>query len=640
MTNHKLNITHSAMVRRLLAMLCVLAIFCCCFAFAACNKDDDFQNPGDKLNGGGTGSVSDSVDTSENESEIEEATQTIDFDKLSANTTYSDDAQTIAATDEAVEISESGTYIFSGTYSGGIKITAKSLDLHFVFNGAAISSDAGIAIDGSEYKKTALVITLVDGTSNSVENSSDNAIQIKGSISINGKGTLNVTSNGKNGIKASKELQIVDCALNISAENHALAALSVAAKNCTINVTAAGKDGINAECDDETTEFTLEEGFVVLQNVTYTCDVDGDGIQADTFVCIDGGTYNIKTTGEFVAKTSDLISSGEYTADDFRYVKSGSTYKKVASDENGTYALEQSCKGIKVGEIEYPEVDSEGNETGEEITVTEGNYSITIASGTFTIDTTDDAVHANCGDIYIYDGTIAISTYDDGVTADCNVKISGGDLNITSCYEGVEGATVEISGGTVNIVASDDGINAASDDESATMYIIISGGTVTVNADGDGIDSNGGVLISGGTTTVFGPTNGGNGGLDSETGVIVTGGTLFVSSALGMVETPSTNSTQYVVSYAQKNPISANTNFYVADSDGNVLLELTIEKSCQSLIFSTNELTSGESYTIFCGDTEMATFTVNSTITTVGTSTQSNNPGGRPDSFGPGGGRR
>lgn len=627
--------------KKILALLCASALLCCCVLFAACNDDNTFENPGDYLGGGGTGDVADSVDTSETEKQITDATDG-DLSDLSENT-GSSDSVTIEATTEAVEISESGTYILSGEYSGGISVTEKKLSVHIILNGASISNSDGVAI--ATAKNTTMIITLAEGTTNTVENSGDdvNAIHVKGSLSINGSGTLEVVSNSKSGIKASGALQIVDAALVVSAANHAITALSVTAENCTINVSAAGKDGINAECDDETTAYTTEEGFVSLKNVDFACNVSGDGIQADTFVYVDGGTYNITTNGEFVAYSAANMTEYDLEADDFRYIKSMGSYQKVASDyqTNATmYALKQSCKGIKVGEIEYPEVDADGNETGEEITVTEGNYTIMIVDGTFSIDATDDAIHANCGDIYINGGSLGISTYDDGVTADCAVKISGGKLVIESCYEGVEGATVEIYGGTVDVVASDDGINAASDDESATMHIIIGGGEVTVDAGGDGIDSNGSILISGGTVTVYGPTNGGDAGLDAENGIVVTGGTLFVTSTLGMVETPSTNSTQYVVSFAQSSNIAAGTVFYVADSDGNVLMEITVKKACQSVIFSLPELENGQSYTIFGGDTQLASFTVSSIITSVGTASSSNNPGGRPGSFGPGGGRR
>ena len=60
--------------------------------------------------------------------------------------------------------------------------------------------------------------------------------------------------------------------------------------------------------------------------------VYGDGIQADTFAYIDGGTYNIKTIGTFISYSTENLELYNLEADDYRYIKSNNIYKKVASD--------------------------------------------------------------------------------------------------------------------------------------------------------------------------------------------------------------------------------------------------------------------------------------------------------------------
>ena len=598
--------------------------------FTACEQ---FDNPGDSLGGGGVGDVATAVDTAAFDATKETVKTKADLSELAANTSATD-AKTVDATAEVVEITKSGTYVFKGEY-GGIFIAKKELDLHFIFDGVTVSRENGVAIDGTEYKKTSLVITLKDGTANTVSNSGDdvNAIHVKGSLAINGGGTLNVTSSSKSALKASKEIRIANATLNLTAANHGVTGASVVAANCAITVLSAGKDGINAECDDAT-EFTAEDGYVVLTNVNYTCDVEGDGIQADTVVYVDGGSYNITTTGEFIAKNSPNRPSG-MTADDFKYVKSGNTYTRIASDEarryssSQLYGLLQGCKGIKVGEIEYTD------EEGKNVAVTDGNYLIAISGGTFTINSTDDAIHTNSGNVMISGGTFEIATYDDAITSDNLTKITGGNITVTASYEGIEGGYIEISGGTINVVSTDDGINAASDDINVTEHVIISGGDITVNASGDGIDSNGSILISGGAVTVHGPTTGGDAGLDADKGIVVTGGTLFASSTLGMVETPSTNSTQYVVSYAHQSKITAGSTVSLRDKKGNVLISVTVLKDCQSVIMSCAAMKKGATYYVYGGDTQMTSFKVSSVITTIG-STGNRFPGGGPGG-GPGG---
>ena len=617
----------------------VVSILSLALILSACNlTDDPFVNPGDKLGGGGKGEVASEVDSSSSNSVKDEIANKSDLADLQENTS-SDGAKDFETTSgNVVIISESGTYVFKGEYNG-IYIADKKLDLHFIFDGVTITSKNGVAINGTDYKNTVLVITLNEGTVNTVTNSGDdvNAIHIKGSLSFNGKGTLNVVSNSKSAIKASKTIQIVDATLNLNAASHAITGASVTALNCTINAVKAGKDGINAECDDAT-EFTTDDGYVSLTNVNYTCNIDGDGIQADTVVYINGGNYNITTNGQFVADTTANRQAYELTADDFKFVENGSDYKRIASDDRTSatkYALAQGCKGIKVGEIEY------ADDSGNNVVVKDGDYLIAIVGGTFNINSTDDAIHASSGNVLIENGTFTIKTYDDGITSDVLTKIKGGNITISTSYEGIEGSYVEIGGGTISVTASDDGINAASDDRNVTEHIIISGGNVTVDSGGDGIDSNGSILISGGTVIVHGPTTGRDAGLDADTGIVITGGTVFATSTLGMVETPSTNSTQYVVSYAHQSTIMAGSTVSLVDKDGNALVSVQVIKNCQSVIISCPDMQKGQTYSIYGGQTQMTSFTVSSVITTVGSSGSTfpggGGPGGRPGGR-PGGG--
>lgn len=613
-------------------MCAALAAVIVIMSAVLCVACDRFTNPGDQLGGGGTGESADAIDVSALVDVQNDVLSACDLSELSANVSQIG-AQKVEPTSQTVSVTESGTYLFAGNY-GAVTIAA-GLDVHFILNNATFTCNDGIAIDGTA-KKINFVITLADNSVNKVVNDGDdvNAIHVKGTLSFNGKGSLSVQSASKNCVKCSKLLQITDCALTLDAANHAISALSVAASNCSVTVQSAGKDGLNAECDDETTAFTADEGYVALRNVCYTASVYGDGIQADTAVCIDGGEYNITTTGNFVENTAENRAEYDLTADDFRYIKSGSQYRKVASDYFGRgtmYALSQGCKGIKVGEIEYPVTDGDG-----EIAVTEGNYLLSIADGTFTLDCTDDALHANSGNIIIGGGNFNITTYDDGITADRLAKITGGNINVLSSYEALEGAFVEIIGGMLSLNSFDDGINAASDVASDKEHIIIGGGNVTVTSDGDGIDSNGSVLIYGGNVVVYGPTSGGDAGLDSDLGVLVDGGTLFVCSSLGMVETPAVNSKQNIVSYAQQTTMTAGTTLSLRDDKNNTFVEVLLTKNCQSVIFSCADLQLGGTYYICADETQLTSFKVSSVITSVG-STGSNFPGGgRPG--GPGGG--
>ena len=515
-------------MKRFLALLLIVCLALTAVLSIACNYTETPVSP---------------TDTGETKIEYTTAEQSVvdaaayDFTALKADTAIPEDATNVEASSNKASLT-GGNYVLSGEYTKGITITAEK-DVHIYLNGATITNAGKKALTiekGDTENDVSIIITIVDGTVNEISNTeSKNAFDSAIPVFINGSGTLNVSSTGNNAIKVDSALKVVDATINVanSAKN-AISAYSFAAKDCTINVLSAAKDGIHAEMNDAVTAWTVDDGYVVLLNVNYTANVQGDGVQADTFVYIDGGTYDITTTASFVSYAEWAANPDEYDleADDFKYAKSGDAFNKkssktiTSSTVKSLYAMEQSAKGIKVGEIDY-DVD------GTEYTVENGNYYIIIASGTFNINSDDDAIHANSGNITISGGTFTIATLDDGICADLLAKIEGGAITVNKCFEGIEGGYVEITGGTISLTCTDDGINAASDDFN-NEYIKISGGTITVNTEGDGIDSNGSATISGGTVYVFGPTSGGNSALDSESTVNITGGTVVAVSKEAM----------------------------------------------------------------------------------------------------------
>ncbi|MBR0226985.1 MAG: carbohydrate-binding domain-containing protein [Clostridia bacterium] len=142
----------------------------------------------------------------------------------------------------------------------------------------------------------------------------------------------------------------------------------------------------------------------------------------------------------------------------------------------------------------------------------EANDSIRVAGGDLYLTAGTDGLHAeNSGDdtkgyIYIGGGSITISAGDDGIHALSVVQIDGGALNIKAA-EGIEGTYIQFNGGTINIQSTDDGVNAAYKSSAYTPTVEINGGDITVAmgaGDTDGIDSNGNIIMNGGTVTVTG----------------------------------------------------------------------------------------------------------------------------------------
>lgn len=608
------------MKKRILKVLVVTIIAICSFSLVACNSEND-KSGGLKK----TTAVAPTVyDVSEKESAVENAA-TVDLSTLSKDVNA--DGATVLSND-VTTITSAGSYILTGAYAGITVSVGNDETAHLFLNNATISGGAGIAISNTN-KKSTLIITACENTENEVASKGDdvNAIHVKGTLKINGTGTIKVSAK-KNGIKVSKGLSIADSTINLTVGNHALSARFIEAENAKINVLSAGKDALNAECDDETQEFTLDEGYVSLKSSKVFASVSGDGIQADTFVYITGGSVDIETSATFVSYSAESMATYDLTEDDFRYIKSGDTYKKTddVATKGARYAMIQSTKGIKCCEIEY-EID------GTEYVVTKNtNYFIVIDGARVKIDSFDDAIHTNSGNVLIKSGALDLTTLDDGIHADELVKIDGGEITVNDSYEGIEGAYVEIGGGTIYITASDDGINAASDDESVNEHIIISGGTITVDASGDGLDSNGTIYVTGGTLIVYGPTTGADTGLDADGGILIDGGNVFVASSKEMLEIPASNSKSNMLVYGV-NTVPAGSEIILTNADGGEMVRITLKKQAQAIILSTPELATNGTYSLYADENLLTSFSVTDTITAIGVRSnggQGGQPGGQP----------
>ena len=628
-------------MKRFLKAVCFILVAAIAFFAVACGDNKGINDSGElggDANGsevgfivsGDSGTSSGEITTSAVEREIADAIAD-DLGALSGDTDPTDATQ-VGETEETFEIKTAGDYVLSGNYPAGVIVKKGAGVVHIYLNNANISSDSDSAI--SVKKNNSVIITVAEGTTNIVTSNGKNGIDSNSPISINGTGALTVVSTAKNGVKVDNSLTIVDASIEVTAVNQAISAYSVNAKDCTLIVKTENdgeaKDGIHAEMEDPASTddissltWTADDGYIILNNVNYTANVEGDGLQADTFIYINGGTYDITTTAEFVAYSSANMTTYGLTKDDFRYRLVNGVYYKQAADSqvsSGSYAMIQSSKGIKVGEIDYEVEDDDGNivASGE---ISDGNYYIIIEGGTFTIDSADDAIHTNSGNLTINGGDFAITTLDDGLASDGTTKIQGGSVTVNYCYEGIEGSCVEINGGSIKLnYCLDDGINAASDYIN-NEYIKITGGNIYVNAYGDGIDSNGGITISGGTIFVDGPSDGGNGSIDSDTGIVIDGGYLVAvgSSAWVREATPKTTSTQCSLVYAGST-VAAGTTLTLKDADGNAVLSFKTAKSSSSVVMSSPDVVSGSSYTLYAGSTLIATFNVSSVVTSVGTS--------------------
>ncbi len=302
----------------------------------------------------------------------------------------------------------------------------------------------------------------------------------------------------------------------------------------------------------------------------YETEVDADN-GAQVLTIKKAGTYVITgscSKGQIAVKKG--LEGVTLVLQDLTLANDGDKAIKFKAGSSGTIELQgtntlstTNDKGIiKANAVEAEEdvleYDENGYTTGGDLVIT-GTGTLNLSSDYVDVvdGETEDCDAINCeGDLTVLSGTFNIDVTDDGMHADNTLTIgaegtTGPTINVNDSTEGLEGATVTILSGTGKIVSTDDGINAANadlTDYSWPYAITIAGGSWTVNAGGDGLDSNGNLTISGGDTVVYGSTSGGNGVFDIGDGnysFSVTGGTLLGMGTSDMAITPTTGT--YVV---------------------------------------------------------------------------------------------
>ncbi len=391
------------------------------------------------------------------------------------------------------------------------------------------------------------------------------AVYAECDLELAGKGELTVISSNNNGIHTKDDLEVKNLTLSVTCEDNALKGNdSVSITGGILTLIAKSGDGIKTKNSDISSKGN-QRGTVTISGGTVNIYAACDGIDAAYDADISGDAIvNIYT--DSYSPYSE-ISAGNNTGNE--NFPSGNDNSGFSSDGNpgmpadignsgfgggsfggnGSFGSNGGFGGGSFGGGSFGGGGRPGGQGGMNDGNNEkGDYStkgikadneIHISGGTITVNSYDDAIHANGGDalengetatgnILIGGGTLTLFTKDDGVHADGTLTVSGGKIKITGSYEGLEGTFVAVTGGDISIVSSDDGINATT---TSGTGITFEGGTVYIYAGGDGIDSNSrtsyqGILFAGGNITVV-STSGGDSSIDTEQDYTYTGGTVL-----------------------------------------------------------------------------------------------------------------
>lgn len=261
-----------------------------------------------------------------------------------------------------------------------------------------------------------------------------------------------------------------------------------------------------------------------------------------------------------------------------------------------------------------------GAATGEE-----GDASLTIKELTLNISVpVNDAINAEQL-LNIESGTLNISAADDAVHSDLvlNIGAAGTDgptIDISECYEGLEAAELNVLSGNISIMSSDDCMNAASSDLSNyDLSMNISGGTINAySSEGDGFDSNGDLNISGGIIAVWTANRADNQPLDSDGTLNISGGTVLAAGASNGMGLSINAEQAYVTFSASGQLISKGDVASIKSAGGSDLFSAAASCDASFVFFSSPELDSGSSYSLYAGDSSAAASTAQTGTATVG----------------------
>lgn len=532
-------------------------------------------------------------------------------------------AQTSAA---GVVISSAGTYIVSGELTDGqLMVDAGDDDkVQLVLAGATIHNEDGPAIYVRNADKCFVALdagtenNLSDGSSYALEDDSDEpyaTLFSRCDLTLNGSGTLNVTSAYRHAVCSKDDLVVVSGTYNISAVEDGLRGHDSVKVRDGVFAIQAGGDGIKSNKDDDPTK-----GFVSIDGGTFDIQAGDDAVQGKTLVRLAGGSMA-------VAANDDAFHS------DLEMHLLGASMEAGAGDDAFHAETKLTVDGGTVNVTSC----NEGYEA-EKVYVNGGDTHI-VAS--------DDGVNASAADLSDDADADTVSstlpnggtpgapgkgggaaTPDAGGQAPAGAQQSGqapdaaaqqggqapGAAGVQQGGQAPDAAGAQQGGSAPEPPASDNAGGAGVIDPGqqgggpaagggvgqadSSCLIQINGGYVVVDSVGDAIDSNGNVEVTGGVLLVSGPTSDGDGAFDYDGGATISGGTVLMVGSTGMAQSFTGGTQAFAMTSASG---EAGQSVCVVDGSGNVVTSFTATKRFGMVLTSSPAFAEGGEYTLVIG---------------------------------------
>ena len=537
-----------------------------------------------------------------------------------------------SATEGKVTITEAGTYVItgSGTDVQVVVDAPEDAAVQIVLNGVVLTHSKTAPINVISGEK--VTITLAEGTENQIKDtraayvedeteasaaSEDELIEAavfsEVDMVINGSGKLVVEAGFDDAIRTKDDLKLISGTYQVTSQDDAFVGKdSISIRDGEYTVNALGTAFKSNNSDD------LEKGFVVVDGGTFDLTAtEGDGFHGEFVLVINDCQALIRECEEGLEAMNIIINGGDIeltSTDDGVNISEAEDYMDTfGADLETTQEAAQGQmpsgeiptgqdgevpelpEGMEAGQM--PQGEAPTGQDGEVPELPEGMEAGQMPQGEAPTGQNGEAPELPEG---MEAGQMPQGEAPIGQNGEAPELPEG--MEAGQMPEGMQQGQMPADGGTAQTDTAVDHIPGA---------LIINGGTLKVTAEGDGLDSNGDILIAGGTTIVCGPTSADNGSLDYADTFNMTGGVLAIAGNQGM-EQSITSSSISSVTMNFTNQQNAGSEVSIVDESGMEVFSFTADHDFTYVAFASADLKADGVYKVSIGsETAEGTAAVN-----------------------------
>ena len=274
-----------------------------------------------------------------------------------------------------------------------------------------------------------------------------------------------------------------------------------------------GGDSSGVSLSDESSDIIVEQSSAAGESgsaITPDTISDKEAAPADEWDCsivFSEGSLSVDGIGAHASGTQAVITkAGTYRITG--ECSDGSILVNAGGDDKVTLLLDGVSLGSKTGCVIRCE-----NADRLTVSLAEGSVNSVIDAAAYSDtaeDSPDAAIFSRDDLVFNGEGTLRVTAnYKDGIKCKDSLKISGGNIEVTSVDDGIVGKDyLLIGGGALTLNTAGDALKSTNDTDAGMGYISVTGGEISITADGDAAHAVSELFVSGGSISAV--TGGGS----------------------------------------------------------------------------------------------------------------------------------